>query len=569
MDATADFAQTLNDPTRWVIKPGVPVFKPHQRVDPATGQTIAVDVAKLYRIAANMQRLERVGGVPVRMTLGHTEPGKPETEQPPVGGYYRNARVAMFGPGQEPAIVVDEWLDPQYAPLRKNYPYRSAEYYDDTEQITGVALLTRDPYLDLGVVAYSKSLPGPVRYSADGKARPSHLFLMGVDPVYPTPQQPAVPGAPQTPPTAPQTATMYGGYPNAAHPYWNGQNNGSGGTSRANIGHNHQSGGAVYGAGYATDPPGLAGPPGMPGMGGPPPGPMGTAPGMIGAPGAPEDQLNMMYAQLNHLVENFSRYVSGRTPTANATPAPAPQPPAGPFPGVGMGTGTADAPYARPAAGPRPYANPTAPQTATTISGLPVGYQMKLDQLQYQLNQLQQTNQILMYERDQADTEACAAEIGRLAAAGYSVGDYEVSELKKKSRAERPAYIQHIVTKYERGAIDGLTPPPLMGDPTPAGPDPNANRPLSQDEMEAAIKMTSGSSDPTAYQKAIQHIRYGRSNPHASPAFGAIPANFQAPPAPGADYAWGDGQQAPAGPGAGFTDPYGAYDRPSMNGFHG
>lgn len=167
-DATAEFQQRLNDPQRWVIKRGVPLFKAHERTDPATGQLIKVDLPKLYRIASNMQRLERRDGVPVRTTLGHTEPEKPETQQPPVAAYYKNARVQPFGPKGEAAIVADEWLDPQYAPVRKNYPYRSAEYYDDAEQITGVALLTRDPYLDLGVVAYERG-DSLVCYTADSK----------------------------------------------------------------------------------------------------------------------------------------------------------------------------------------------------------------------------------------------------------------------------------------------------------------------------------------------------------------------------------------------------------------
>lgn len=184
-DATEEFASRLNDPTKWVTRPGVPIFKPHRRVDPNTGREIVVDVPKLYRIAENLQRMERQGGVPIRMTLGHTEPGKPETEQPPVAGYYRNARVQPFGPKGEPAVVVDEWLDPAYKGHRKNFPYRSSEYYDDTEQITGVALLTRDPYLDLGVVAYEGAtmpVKGPVLYSAAGQPRTAYQFLLG-DPI--------------------------------------------------------------------------------------------------------------------------------------------------------------------------------------------------------------------------------------------------------------------------------------------------------------------------------------------------------------------------------------------------
>ncbi len=218
-DATRDFSEALSDPSRWIIKPGVPIFKAHERKDPATGAMIRVDLPKLYRIANNMQQMER-GGVPVRLTLGHTEPNKPEAQQPPVGGYYRNPRVQPFGPKGEPAVVVDEWLDPQYAAQRKNYPYRSSEYYDDAEQITGVALLTRDPFLDLGVVAYSKdhnctrgptfsiangiisntsSIPGPVRYAlnpATGRAPVMYRLTLGELPMFPQGPQPQPNGQP-------------------------------------------------------------------------------------------------------------------------------------------------------------------------------------------------------------------------------------------------------------------------------------------------------------------------------------------------------------------------------------
>jgi hypothetical protein len=201
-DATLEFLEKLNDPSRWVIRPGVPIFKAHERTDPATGQLIQVDLAKLHRIAANINNAEAAGG-PISLSIGHTSPDKKEAEQPPIGGYYRNARVQPFGPKQEPAVVVDEWLDPQYAPVRKNFPYRSAEYYDDTESITKVALLTRDPYLDLGVVAYAHGNE-PLRYRVDeshptvalhysnGVRRPTAYNLVIGEPMFPQVPNPAV-----------------------------------------------------------------------------------------------------------------------------------------------------------------------------------------------------------------------------------------------------------------------------------------------------------------------------------------------------------------------------------------
>lgn len=178
-DATLDFLQTLNDPRRWIKRPGVPIFKCHRRIDPTTGKEIVVDEVKLYEIARNLQRMQKQG-VPIRMTLGHTEPTKAEPHQPPLAGFYVNARVAPFGPQQEPAIVADELLDPTHAQIRKNFPYRSSEYYDDDKSITGVALLARDPYLDLGVVSYSKSVKLPLNYQRrDGSFPVVYRYSMG------------------------------------------------------------------------------------------------------------------------------------------------------------------------------------------------------------------------------------------------------------------------------------------------------------------------------------------------------------------------------------------------------
>lgn len=140
-----------------------------------------------------------------------------------------------------------------------------------------------------------------------------------------------------------------------------------------------------------------------------------------------------------------------------------------------------------------------------TITGLPVRYQMQVEQLQYQLRQANDALKVLFYERDEADTRACVSEIKRLAAVGYNVGEYEVAELKAKTPEQRGLYLQHIMTKYERGpGVD--MPPPLMGDPTP-GPADNPNQPLSREEMDMALSMSKDSTDQNAFTQAIHYIR--------------------------------------------------------------
>lgn len=586
-DATAEFYSVLQDPSRWVIKPGVPVFKSHQRKDPATQNLIVVDEPKLHRIAANMQRLERDGGVPIRMTLGHTEPGKPENQQPPIGGYYRNPRVGKFGPRGESAIMVDEWLDPQYAQMRKNYPYRSAEYYDDAEQITGVALLTRDPYLDLGVVAYQRGepqgqgflrrdvpflsctekIPGPVQYDRFGRQPVMYRYTIRDLPMFPqngppNPQAPQYPQAPQPqyapgPVPAPQYAapqpTPYAApapvpqmpRPNPTPYGW-----------RPNY--------------YATEPPSIGG---DPGMGGP--------------PGGGGDGMQALVQALQAAVQIAQSMMES---SSVAPQAPFPGGGGGPDGGMvpnaryGRNNRYADNPpperpnFGRPQQRPgmgRPQQRPDMgrPQqpdprgqyaryerdtqpAATTISGMPVGYQMKLDQLTYQNQELTKAMQVLMYERDQADTQECVAEIRRLASMGFPVDEQEIAELKKQPREHRAQYLDRIASKYQRVGTEN--PPPILGDPTPGPADaPGGNRPASREEMDAALKLAGNSKDPNAFTAALNYVRNG-GNPNGQP------THYNRMQMPGAEYAWADGANAPNGFPPSFVDPY----EPSSNGQH-
>ncbi len=186
--------------------------------------------------------------------------------------------------------------------------------------------------------------------------------------------------------------------------------------------------------------------------------------------------------------------------------------------------------------------------TQTTISGLPVGYQLKLDQQQYQLDQANQAIRVLMYERDAADTNECVAEIRNLAARGYDVGDYEIQELKKQSRDGRAAYLQHISIKYNRVPTD--MPPTMMGDPTPGPNDAAPQRPLSKDEMEQALAMAAQNpGDRNAYTNAIRYMR-GEGDP----------TQYAAQPAVGPN-----GQPMYDGPQRPFGNPY---PEPSANGHY-
>jgi hypothetical protein len=131
---------------------------------------------------------------------------------------------------------------------------------------------------------------------------------------------------------------------------------------------------------------------------------------------------------------------------------------------------------------------------------------MQLSQLQYKLAQQEHVLKMLAYERDASDTQACVAEIQRLADMGFPVSEYEVGELKAKSRDQRGAYIQHIMTHYQRVGTD--MPPPLLGDPTP-GPAPEQGGPATKEQMEAALKLVDRSGGRVDYNSALQQVRYG------------------------------------------------------------
>lgn len=156
-DPTVEFLESLDDPTRWVEGKPMPIFAPHsRRVKRPDGQveTITVTEQDLPTIARNINERFARSGMPVRLTTGHIQPDKatPEQNQPKVLGFAKDARPGTFGPARKPCIWVTPYYRPRYAAEAEEYPFRSAEYYADQQEITGVALLKRDPELDLGVV---------------------------------------------------------------------------------------------------------------------------------------------------------------------------------------------------------------------------------------------------------------------------------------------------------------------------------------------------------------------------------------------------------------------------------
>lgn len=162
---------SLDEPGRYVVRERVPIFKPHKRRLPG-GKEVSVTKADLAKIAEKINRLESDHGVVMRLTDGHVEPSLSEANQPSLFGYARRAVVGTFGPKDEPCILATLYFLPDQFERAKSYPYRSVEYYPQLGEIRGVALLKRDPFLDLGMVAYATPAGPCYRYSLSESAMP-------------------------------------------------------------------------------------------------------------------------------------------------------------------------------------------------------------------------------------------------------------------------------------------------------------------------------------------------------------------------------------------------------------
>jgi len=171
-DPTMQLIRDLDDPTKFVKKSRVAVFKPHTRT--AMGQDgkpiqIKVDGKDLEEIARNVNAAYGADGQLVKLTIGHRKQdvNAPETAQPPIAGYARHYRAEMVERPDGPRLRLThvEYIRADRKDILEEgrYPERSPEYDPVNKTITGVALLTRDQWLNLGTVSYSAS--GRVTYA--------------------------------------------------------------------------------------------------------------------------------------------------------------------------------------------------------------------------------------------------------------------------------------------------------------------------------------------------------------------------------------------------------------------
>lgn len=151
-----------NEPDKWHVQRGVPVFKSHTRDFPeqkltdgttVPAERIVVTDDDLPRIARDANdRIARTGELPP-LCKGHRsfDPKFPEHNQPELSGFPLNYRVEkQIRDGAEfDAIVCDEYVPVDKKAIYRSHPYRSAEYHP-TLGIMGVAALVRPPHLNLG-----------------------------------------------------------------------------------------------------------------------------------------------------------------------------------------------------------------------------------------------------------------------------------------------------------------------------------------------------------------------------------------------------------------------------------
>lgn len=153
-DPTLEFLKDLDNPSKWFCVHNVPVARPHKR------GKMTITGKDLVGMAATVNNAYTKSGVPVRVTIGHIkqDPNADETDQPPLAGFARNAKVGKFGPGKVEGLLVDLYIRRGQEQILNQCPFRSMELDPTTKRIHGIALLTRDPALDLGVVRYSKNV---------------------------------------------------------------------------------------------------------------------------------------------------------------------------------------------------------------------------------------------------------------------------------------------------------------------------------------------------------------------------------------------------------------------------
>jgi hypothetical protein len=171
-----EFFAKLENPALYERVDNVPIFGTHtkkKRLPDGTWQTVKVDAEDLFSIQDACDQMEKKGTLPV-ITPGHRklDPRIDEQDQPPVWGFMRWLRPGYYtGPdgNKIKTLLCTKYLsktekDKEGTPVNqaaRTFPFRSVDYYSDTHEITGLALLRRDPELSDGaaLIGYHGNRP--------------------------------------------------------------------------------------------------------------------------------------------------------------------------------------------------------------------------------------------------------------------------------------------------------------------------------------------------------------------------------------------------------------------------
>lgn len=166
-----DFFTDLENPALFERVDNVPIFGKHTKKKKApdgTWHTVKVEDEDLEEIGDACDEMEAKGNLPV-ITPGHRnlDPKVSEEDQPAPWGYMRWLRPGFYKAPDGKQIKTllctqyisktarDKFGKP-VSQAARTFPFRSVDYYADTHEITGLALLRRDPELDLGLISYGK-----------------------------------------------------------------------------------------------------------------------------------------------------------------------------------------------------------------------------------------------------------------------------------------------------------------------------------------------------------------------------------------------------------------------------
>lgn len=181
MDQVTRSVERITDSPDFETIPNVPVYDEHDEYDAKGKLTLRVDKAYLTELAKRINARNR-GGSLGTIGPGHTIPDQydddgnvtvavPEEFQPPIWGYWSNARVEPFGPEGKLGLLVDYHVMREVEERQKDgttklvdgvkavkerFPRPSVELWPVSKIIDWIALLRRTPMRDVGQMVYSR-----------------------------------------------------------------------------------------------------------------------------------------------------------------------------------------------------------------------------------------------------------------------------------------------------------------------------------------------------------------------------------------------------------------------------